>query len=114
MTTNLREIFRAIRISEHRRSREVRQVKAIKDEARRELSSEFSTNVVLSAAVPSRFREMRGETMNKEVHDFIKCDRLDCAANPIEHCQFVWCGAPKDHPSHTCFQPKEELVGEQK
>lgn len=51
--------------------------------------------------------------MNKEVHDFILCDRTECSANPEEHCQFVWCGAPKNHPSHTCYQTKPETVEEQ-
>ncbi len=41
------------------------------------------------------------------IHDFVLCDLAECPDDPA-HCGYVWCGAPRNHPLHTCWHFKTE------
>lgn len=48
-----------------------------------------------------------------ETHDFYPCESNECRYLD-EHCGYSWCGAPRNHPSHTCFQEDPNLLAERK
>jgi hypothetical protein len=50
------------------------------------------------------------------IHDFISC-QVDGCDHDGEHCHHGWCGAPRNHPLHTCYgesAPPQPVAAQEK